>query len=141
MSVVARTVTGMQRPCTLDDVRLVAADLPGAAERVRPSGVSWFVRSKLFAWEVHPWPSIPADMRAIIASEPVFAVKVADRVDALALVEMAPETFLRTTTAWCEPKVAFRLAAIDRDHLRELVTEAWWTEAPRALRRAFDEAG
>lgn len=97
------------------------------------------MRNRPFAWEVHPWPSIPADMRAIIASEPVVAVKVADRVDALALVEMAPEVFLRTTTAWCEPKVAFRLGAIDDEHLRELVIDAWRAEAPRYLRRAFDE--
>lgn len=123
----------------LEDIRSAVSSLPGAEERTRLNGASWFVRNRLFAWEVHPWPSIPADMREIIAAEPVVAVKVADRLDALALVEMAPEVFLRTTTAWCEPKVAFRLAAIDEDHLRELVTDAWRAEAPRYLRSAFDE--
>lgn len=124
---------------TIEHIRRAVAGLPGVEERERTSGASWFVRNRPFAWEVHPWPSIPADMRAIIASEPVVAVKVADRVDALALVEMAPEVFLRTTTAWCEPKVAFRLGAIDDEHLRELVIDAWRAEAPRYLRRAFDE--
>lgn len=103
-------------------------------------GAAWLVRNKLYAWECHPWPSIPEDMRAIIAAEPVVGVKVADRVDALALVEMAPDVFLRTTTRWSEPKVAFRLAAIDVDHLMELVTEAWRVQAPKYLRAAFDDA-
>jgi len=103
-------------------------------------GAAWFVRRRLYAWECHPWPSIPADMREIIASEAVVGVKVADRVDALALVQMAPDVFLRTTTSWGEPKVAFRLAAIDRDHLVELVTEAWRVQAPKYLRAEFDGA-
>lgn len=125
---------------TLDDVRRSAAGLPGSEERATTGGAAWFVRGKLYAWECHPWPSIPDDVRAIIASELVVGVKVAERVDALALVEMAPHVFLRTTTRWNEPKVAFRMAAIDDDHLAELVTEAWRLQAPKYLRRAFDEA-
>lgn len=123
---------------TLDDVRRVADALPGSEERATTGGAAWFVRRKLFAWECHPWPSIPADVRAVIAAEPVVGVKVADRVDALALVEMAPEVFLRTTTSWGEPKVAFRLSLIDLDHLAELVTEGWRVQAPRYLRRELD---
>ncbi|WP_194410130.1 MmcQ/YjbR family DNA-binding protein [Microbacterium cremeum] len=125
---------------TLHDVRRTAAGLPGSEERATTGGAAWFVRGKPYAWECHPWPSIPEEIRTIIASELVVAVKVADRVDALALVEMAPEVFLRTTTTWSEPKVAFRMAAIDGDHLAELVTEAWRVQAPKYLRREFDEA-
>jgi hypothetical protein len=123
---------------TLDDLRRTAVRLPGSEERATMGGAAWFVRGKLYAWECHPWPSIPADMRAIIAAELVVGVKVADRMDALALVEMAPEVFLRTTTPWSEPKVAFRMARIDEEHLAELVTEAWRMQAPRYLRRRFD---
>lgn len=123
---------------TFDDVRRTAAGLPGSEERLMTGGVAWFVRGKLYAWECHPWPSIPEDMRAIIAAEPVVGVKVADRLDALALVQMAPKVFLRTTTRWGEPKVAFRLLGIDADHLAELVTEAWRVQAPRYLRAEFD---
>ncbi|QEV99586.1 hypothetical protein F6J84_05380 [Microbacterium caowuchunii] len=125
----------------LDDVRRIAAGLPGSEERETTGGAAWFVRNKLYAWECHPWPSIPADTRAIIAAELVVGVKVADRVDALALVEMQPEVFLRTTTSWGEPKVAFRMAAIDQDHLAELVTEGWRVQAPKYLRRAFAAGG
>lgn len=124
---------------TLDDLRRTADTLPGSEERATTGGAAWFVRNKLYAWECHPWPSIPDDMRAIIAAELVVGVKVADPVDALALVQMAPAVFLRTTTTWSEPKVAFRMAGVDLDHLAELVTEAWRVQAPKYLRREFDE--
>ncbi|MFB9309984.1 hypothetical protein BJY17_000561 [Agromyces hippuratus] len=125
----------------LDDLRRTAVGLPGSEERATTGGAAWFVRGKLYAWECHPWPSIPEDMRTIIAAELVVGVKVADPVDALALVEMAPGVFLRTTTRWGEPKVAFRMAGIDEQHLAELVTEAWRVQAPKYLRARFDELG
>ena len=125
----------------LDDLRSITSPLPGSEERATTGGGAWFVRGKLYAWECHPWPSIPADMREIIATELVVGVKVADRMEALALVEMAPEVFLHTTTPWGEPKVAFRMGVIDLEHLTELVTEAWRLQAPRYLRREFDGEG
>jgi len=126
---------------TLDDLRRTAGELPGSAERATTGGAAWFVRGKLYAWECHPWPSIPAETRAIIAAELVVGVKVADRLDTLALVEMAPDVFLTTTTPWGEPKVAFRMARIDEAHLAELITEAWRLQAPKYLRREFDGVG
>jgi len=126
---------------TLDDLRRIAVALPGSEERSTTGGAAWFVRGKLYAWECHPWPSIPADMRATIAAELVVGVKVADRVDAFALVEMMPDVFLRATTRWNEPKVAFRMSGIPLDHLAELVTEAWRVQAPTYLRREFDDLG
>lgn len=129
-----------RRVATLDDVRRTAERLPGSEERATTGGAAWFVRNRLYAWECHPWPSIPEDVRAIVASELVVAVKIADRLDALALREMEPDVFLPATTAWSEPKVAFRMAGIDAEHLAELVTEAWRTQAPKYLRREFDAA-
>lgn len=124
---------------TLDDLRRIAGELPGSEERETTGGAAWFVRRKLYAWECHPWPSIPEDIRAILATELVVGVKVGDRLDALALREMAPDVFLGTTTPWGEPKVAFRMTRIDEDHLTELVTEAWCIQAPKYLRRVLDE--
>lgn len=125
---------------TLDDLRRITAELPGSEERAMTGGAAWFVRRKLFAWECHPWPSIAEDMREIIARELVVGVKVAEPDDALALVEMEPGVFLRSTTRWGEPKVAFRMAAIDAGHLRELVIEAWRVQAPKYLRDEYDES-
>jgi hypothetical protein len=126
---------------TLDDLRRIADGLPGSEERATTGGTAWFVRRKLYAWECHPWPSIPADIREVIAAELVVGVKVAERLDALALVEMAPDVFLHTTTGWGEPKVAFRMAGIDQDHLVELVTEAWRVQAPKYLRLRLEGPG
>ena len=126
---------------SLDDLRRTAVGLPGSEERATTGGAAWFVRGKLYAWECHPWPSIPPDIRAIVATELVVGVKVADRLDTLALVQMAPDVFLRTTTRWGEPKVAFRMGGIDENHLAELVTEAWRIQAPKYLRRELDDAG
>ncbi|OZB81671.1 hypothetical protein [Microbacterium sp. 13-71-7] len=123
---------------TLDDLRRVAARLSGSEERTMTNGAAWFVRNKLFAWECSPWPSVPEDLREVIASELVVGVKVADELDAIALREMAPDVFLRQTTGWGEPKIAFRMRAIDDDHFAELVTEAWRVQAPKYLRREFD---
>lgn len=123
---------------TLDDLRRIARSLPGSEERAMTGGAAWFVRGRLYAWECHPWPSIPADMREIIAAELVVGVKVAEPLESRALVQMHPHVFLRETTRWSEPKVAFRMAAIDAEHLGELVTEAWRVQAPKYLRRAFD---
>ena len=127
------------RVATLDDLRRAAAGLPGSEEQMTTGGAAWFVRRKLYAWECHPWPSTPPELREIIATELVVGVKVADRMDALALREMAPDVFLPSTSSWGEPKVAFRMAGIDQDHLVELVTEAWRVQAPQYLRREFED--
>jgi hypothetical protein len=125
---------------TLDDLRRIALGLPGSEERATTGGAAWFVRGKLYAWECHPWPSIPEDLRAIVASELVVGVKVADEEEALALREMQPDVFLPQTTRWGEPKIAFRMARIDAGHFTELVTEGWRVQAPKYLRREHDDA-
>lgn len=123
---------------TLDDLRRIATELPGSEERTRSGGAGWFVRGKPYAWECHPWPSIPEDMREIVATELVVSVRVAELVDARALVHMAPDVFLRTTTTWNEPKIAFRMARIDADHFAELITEGWRTQAPKYLVKLYE---
>jgi hypothetical protein len=123
---------------TLDDVRAIAGDLPGSEERQTTGGLAWFVRNKIYAWEVAPWPSTPTDVRAIIEREPVCAVKVGTEEDKLAYREGWPDVFLPPTNSWSEPKVAFRLGAVDSEMLVELVTEGWYSQAPRYLRAEFD---
>jgi hypothetical protein len=123
---------------SLEDVRAITATLPASEERAMTGGAAWFVRKKLYAWEAYPWPSVAADVRAVIEREPVFMVKVASEDDKLAYLEGWPAVFLSQTTGWSEPKVAFRLAAVAPDMLVELVTEGWYSQAPRYLRREFD---
>ncbi len=124
---------------SIDDVRRIAAELPGSEERDTTAGPAWFVRNKAFVWECRAWPSIPADLREIIERELVVGVKLAQPIDARALREMQPDVFLEQTTRWGEPKVAFRMAGIDADHLEELIIESWRVQAPRYLRREVDD--
>ncbi len=124
-----------------DDVRRIASTLPGAEERVRPSGLTFFIRTAPFAWEARPWPSVAEPARSVIGTEPVMGVKVADRLEAIALREMYPDVFLGETTPWSEPKILFRLERIDVGHLTELITESWRVLAPRQLVREFDARG
>lgn len=124
---------------TLDDARAIAATLPQSEERATTGGAAWFVRRRLYAWEAHPWPSTPEEVRAIIEREPVLVVKVASEEEKLAYRQGWPEVFLPQTTSWSEPKIALRLGAVDADLLRELITDAWYSQATRVLRRAFDE--
>jgi hypothetical protein len=124
---------------SLDDVRAIAATLPASEERATTSGAAWFVRNKLFAWEAYPWPSVAADVREIILSEPCFVVKVPSEGYKRAYLDGWPDVFLSQTTGWSEPKIAFWLDGIEQDLLVELVTDAWYSQAPRYLKRAFDE--
>lgn len=123
---------------TLDDIREIVAGLPGVQDSNRAIA-SWEVRNKPFVWECLPWPSSYDHVREIIASELVIEVKVADPLDVEALQEMQPDVFLGPTTPWKGPKIAFRLGPIDREHLSELVIEAWRVTAPKYLVRAYDE--
>ena len=124
---------------SLDDVRAITATLPATEERATTGGVAWFVRGKLFAWEAYPWPSVAAEVREIILREPCFVVKVPEEDYKRAYLDGWPDVFLSQTTGWSEPKIAFRLAGIGQDLLVELVTDAWYSQAPRYLKRAFDE--
>jgi hypothetical protein len=123
---------------SLEDVRAIAATLPATEERATTGGAAWFVRNKVYAWEAHPWPSVAADVRAVIEREPVFVVKVPTEEYKRAYLEGWPDVFLAQTTGWSEPKVAFRLETVEPELLIELVTEAWYSQAPRYLQRAFD---
>jgi hypothetical protein len=55
-----------------------------------------------------------------------------------ALVAMQPETFVVTPHYENHPWVIVRLASVDPEELRELLTEAWRIAASKTLRARFD---
>ena len=126
---------------SLEDVRAIAARLPASEERSTTAGPAWFVRNRLYAWEAYPWPSVAAEVRAVIERETVFVVKVPTEAYKLAYLEGWPDVFLRQAPGWSEPKIALRIAAIEPALLAELVTDGWYSQAPRYLQRAFDAGG
>ena len=123
---------------TLDDVRRIASNLPGTEEKPSGGGLAWSVRRKPYAWESMPWPSQPEQVRAIVSTELCVGVVVPDDEDKLALLQGWPHVFIPWKTTWGGLKVIIRLGAIDLDHLIELVTESWYSQAPKYLREQLD---
>lgn len=123
---------------TLDDVSRIAAGLPGSEEKPSGGGLAWFVRKKAYAWESVPWPSEAEHVRVLVSTELCIGVTLPDEDDKRALVQGWPDVFVTSETRWGGPKVIIRLGAVDADHLVELVTESWRTQAPKYLRDDFD---
>jgi hypothetical protein len=103
----------------IDTVRRIAQALPGAEEGTSYGTPGWRVRGKLFA-RLHDDGVVlvvrvpPGEREALLASEPdVF--------------ELRPH--YEPYPQW----VLVRLAAIDADELREVVTDAWREVAPKRL--------
>jgi hypothetical protein len=118
---------------TLDDLSRIAAGLPGSEEKPSGGGLAWFVRRKPFAWESMPWPSEPDHVRAIVSSEPCVGVRLPDEDEKRALVHGWPHVFVARESDRSDPRIIIRLGAVDLDHLAELVTESWRTQAPKYL--------
>jgi hypothetical protein len=57
-----------------------------------------------------------------------------------ALTSMDPETFFVPPYVGPSGWIGVRIATVDRDEMRELITEAWRLTAPKRLLHAFDEA-
>ena len=56
-----------------------------------------------------------------------------------ALTSMDPETFFVPPYVGPSGWVGVRISSVDRDEMRELLTEAWRMTAPKRLVDAFDE--
>jgi hypothetical protein len=58
-----------------------------------------------------------------------------------ALTQMNPETFFVPPYVGPSGWIGVRFRTVDRDEMRELITEAWRMTAPKRLVDAFDETG
>jgi len=123
---------------TWDDVRRLATALPEAVEDAPPGRTqAWRIRDKAFAWER---PLRPADLRALGDGAPdgqILAVRVADEEEKQALVASEPDVFFTTPHFNGYPAVLIRLDAIEADELREVLTDAWLSRAPKRLVKQF----
>jgi hypothetical protein len=123
---------------TLDDVSRIAAGLPGSVEKPSGGGLAWFVRRKPFVWESMPWPSEPEHVRAIVSTELCVGVRLPDDDEKRALVHGWPDVFVAREQDRSGPSIIIRLAGVDLQHLAELVTESWRTQAPKYLVEELD---
>ena len=122
---------------TWDDVASVVGELQLTEER---SPHEWRVGKKLIAWER---PLRRSDYDALTAAgvEPpqgdILGVRVADEGVKFALIADEPELYFTTPHFDGYPAVLVRLAAIDERGLRELIVDAWLTQAPKRLVQEF----
>lgn len=119
-----------------EDVRRLALALPHVVE-IDSEGFDFRVADKGFVWSYpERKPGRPRVIRTDIA-----VLYVGDEAEKQALLLGEPEVFFTTPAYDGLPLVMLRLAQVDVDRLRELVTDAWRMRAPEALVGDLDDTG
>jgi hypothetical protein len=113
---------------TQDDVRRIALSLPETTED--PDGFRFFVDGKQFAWS---WMERVEPKRSRVPNHEVIAVRVAGEMDKQVLLDLDPSVFFTEPHYEGYPAVLVRLPAIDMELLREVLTRAWRSRAPKRL--------
>ena len=117
-----------------DDVRRVALGLPHVTE-IDSDGFDFRVADKGFVWSYpERRPGKPRLIRTDVA-----VLYVGDEAEKQALLLGEPDTFFTTREYDGLPLVMLRLARVDGDRLRELVTDAWRMRAPGSLVHDLDD--
>jgi hypothetical protein len=111
-----------------DDVRSIALTLPGV-EEIDSDGFDFRVGGKGFVWS---YPERRPGKRREIRSD-IAVLFVGDEAEKQALVLGEPGLFFTTPGYDGWPLVMLRLAEVDVERLRELVTDAWQMRAPAAI--------
>jgi hypothetical protein len=113
-----------------DDVRRLASALPHVVE-IDSDGFDFRVADKGFVWSYpERRPGQPRRIRTDIA-----VLFVGDEAEKQALLRGEPDLFFTTPSYDGQPLVMLRLAEVEVERLRELVTDAWRMRAPDALVR------
>lgn len=115
---------------TLDDVRTIAMAFPGVMERTdgHRGGAAWRMPSGAFVWQRGPSARDLGQLAALGRAWPdgeVIGVRTDGLEEKEALIETYPDLFFTIPHFDGYPAVLVRLDAIDVDHLRELITDAW----------------
>jgi hypothetical protein len=122
---------------TWEDVASIVGELQLTDER---SPREWRVGKKLIAWE-RPLRKSDREALAALGTEPpegdILGVRVADEGVKFALIDDEPGVYFTTPHFDGYPAVLVKLAEIDELGLRELIVEAWLTQAPKRLVQEF----
>jgi hypothetical protein len=117
-----------------DDVRQLALALPHVAE-IDSDGFDFRVADKGFVWSYpERRPGRPRLIRTDIA-----VLYVGDEAEKQALLLGEPAVFFTTPAYDGLPLVMVRLAQVNVDRLRELITDAWRMRAPDVLLGDLDD--
>jgi hypothetical protein len=122
---------------TWDDVATIVGELQLTEER---SPHEWRVGKKLIAWE-RPLRNSDREALTALGVEPpdgdILGVRVADEGVKFALIAEEPDLYFTTPHFDGYPAVLVKLAEIDELGLREVIVEAWLTQAPKRLVQEF----
>ena len=94
-------------------------------------------KAKGYAWV---WMERVDPKKARVPQPMVLAVRVANEAEKQELIAADPDKFFTEPHYNGFPAVLIRLAAIGSKELRELLTDAWRCQAPKALVKDFDSA-
>ena len=111
-----------------DDVRELASALPDVVE-VDSEGFDFRVAGKGFVWS---YPERRPGERRRIRTD-IAVLYVGDEAEKQALLLGEPDVFFTTPGYDGWPLVMLRLGEVDRERLRDLVTDAWRMRGPDAL--------
>jgi hypothetical protein len=126
---------------SFEDVRRIAASLPGTEERVSRERLQWRVGGKLFVWE-RPLRAKEVDELGEAAPDgPILGARVEHLIAKQAILADDPEVFFTTSHFEGHPSVLVRLERISGGDLEEVVTEAWFARATPKLREQADAPG
>jgi hypothetical protein len=116
------------------DVRRIALALPHVVE-IPCDGFDFRVGGKGFVWS---YPEREPGRRRVIRTD-IAVLYVGDEAEKQALLLGEPEIFFTTPAYDGLPLVMLRLARVDVERLRELVTDAWRMRAPAGLAADLDD--
>ena len=116
-----------------DDVRRLASALPHVVE-IDSEGFDFRVADKGFVWS---YPVRRPGQRRVIRTD-IAVLFVGDEAEKQALLLGEPDVFFTTPGYDGLPLVMLRLAEVDVERLRELVTDAWRMRAPEVLAKDLD---
>src|SRR5256884_9046469 len=119
-----------------DDVRRIALGLPHV-EEIDSDGFDFRVGDKGFVWS---YPERMPGQRRVIRTD-IAVLFVGDEAEKQALLLGEPDLFFTTPSYDGMPLVMLRLAEVDVERLRELVTDAWRMRAPDTLVEDLDGSG
>lgn len=123
---------------TIDDAARISLELPEVTEGTSFGNRAWAVADKNFAWER---PFSKADLKRFgdetPPEGPILGIRVEDLNDKEAVLAAHPAACFTIPHFDGYAAVLVNLPDASEQELRELVTDAWLTRAPRAVADEF----